>query len=186
MRSFVILLSFIAALAVGASKIEQRDALTIGRLYGYGTNIGGLPLFYGDGIAYLGKNAPSNVSLAMNVTFLHPSSSNMSVIADPLNSNTTILTPPSLFINAAPNAVEPAGFITLDNTTNSTTETDFTIFGSALYFKNSSGPIQAQFYASPTDTDGTYVLKWNTNNIVESNSVPVTLKNIAPPSILAR
>ncbi|KAL9084161.1 MAG: hypothetical protein Q9165_008209 [Trypethelium subeluteriae] len=185
MHSLVTLLSF-AALTVGASKIDKRDALTIGRLYGYGTNISGLPLFYGDGVAYLGQNAPSSVSTAMNLTFLHPSTSNKSVIADPLDSNTTDSTPPSLFINAVPNAVEPAGFITVDNTTNSTTETDFIIFGSALYFKNSSGPIQAQFYASPTDTDGTYVLKWNTNNIVESDSVPVTVKNIAPPAILLR
>ena len=110
----------------------------------------------------------------------HPSSSNDSVVGNPLTTTAGWISP-SLAINAAPGAVDPAGFITSTNATNSTTETQFILFGKALYYKSSSGTIESQFYAAPTDTDGTYTVLWNTDNSVQENSTPIILKNTAPP-----
>jgi hypothetical protein len=107
----------------------------------------------------------------------HPSSNNSSLIASPL-SPTSGWVAPSLYVDTATGAFEPAGFVTSEDSTAST-QTSFTIFGHLLYYKSPSGLIKTQFYATPTKEDpDVYVLKWNSDNIVEDGSVVVAIKNI--------
>lgn len=117
----------------------------------------------------------------MRWSVYHPSDSNNSVVGEPTTTATDWV-PPSFIINDAPGAIDPAGFITSTNTTNSTIETQFVVFGHALYYKSSSGTIQSQFYAAPADVAGTYTLLWNSDNSVQETSTPVILKNLAPPT----
>jgi len=64
----------LAALSVTTCLVDaravptERTTTSVGSLYGYGTNITGLRLFYGDGIAFLGQSVPDGVSVATNVT----------------------------------------------------------------------------------------------------------------------
>lgn len=79
------LLGLGATIAAAYPAVEARATTSIGQLYAYGTNMSGLPVFYGDGrlfvlelgfiqliaragIAYIGNAIPSNVSVATNVT----------------------------------------------------------------------------------------------------------------------
>ncbi|KAI9688105.1 MAG: hypothetical protein M1822_001611 [Bathelium mastoideum] len=171
-----------AALANGAAVLRNRDTETVGQLFAYGADIEGLPVFYGDGVAYIGNSAPSGIDVARNVTFYHPSSSNMSLIADPTES-VNAWPSPALYVNDAPDTFAPVGFIDSESSKNATTETNFLIFGSVVSYEDSSGTLHSQFYATSTSVNGTYKLMWNTNNTFEADSTPVVLKNLSPPSI---
>lgn len=39
---------------------------------------------------------------------------------------------------------------------------------------------ESKFWASSTDVDGLWKLNWNVNNVNVANSVPVTIKTLAP------
>ncbi|PSR74297.1 hypothetical protein BD289DRAFT_487440, partial [Coniella lustricola] len=41
---------------------------TSGSVYAYGSGINGLPLWYGNGMAYLGPSQPANMTNAANIT----------------------------------------------------------------------------------------------------------------------
>lgn len=63
MVSFSVLSSAACLLMASASATT-----TIGSVYGYGTGINGFPLFYADGVAYLGHGRPEHASTSTNVT----------------------------------------------------------------------------------------------------------------------
>ena len=66
----LLVLPLLSALS-GASFIKQRRAASSEfSLYAYGDGVDGLPVFYGDGIAYIGDAPPPSVSSSMNVTCL--------------------------------------------------------------------------------------------------------------------
>lgn len=47
---------------------HKRATSELGTFYAYGTNMSGVPIFYGDGLAYIGTGHPANITEATNVT----------------------------------------------------------------------------------------------------------------------
>ena len=70
MVSASILLTALSAvhLTTARAVLRERATTLVGTLYGYGANITGLPLFYGDGIAYLGDQPPVDIAAVSNMT----------------------------------------------------------------------------------------------------------------------
>lgn len=67
--------SWLTALGAATSVVNARavvaraeDATGRIAIYAYGVNVPALPLFYGDGLAYLGWRRPENATVAANVT----------------------------------------------------------------------------------------------------------------------
>jgi len=50
------------------ANFTRATSSSLGQFYAYGTDIPGLPLFCGDGIAYIGTQSPPRVANATNVT----------------------------------------------------------------------------------------------------------------------
>ncbi|KAK5113712.1 hypothetical protein LTR85_010729 [Meristemomyces frigidus] len=130
--------------------VKERDTTSLGTFYAYASNISGLSLSYGDGIAYIGNVRPTDVSVATNVTF---SEVNDQLIAT--SSDTTLTsngTTPRLFIDQSVAAFVSAGFTTATNT--SVTTTGFDMFGTLLVWASSAGELESKWYAAPTRQEG--------------------------------
>ncbi|KAK4546389.1 hypothetical protein LTR36_002066 [Oleoguttula mirabilis] len=171
-------LSAVASIVHARAVVAERDTTSIGELYGYATNISGLPLFYGDGVAYIGNVRPQNISFATNVTFAEVDEQ---LVASPTNLTLTTdgnWTTPRLFIDQTAGAFDSAGFTTSSNTT--VTTTGFTLFGTLLVWESTAGLLESKWYATPTDQEGLWYLKWNVDNVLAMSAVPLVLKNLAP------
>lgn len=75
-------------------------------------------------------------------------------------------------------------FLNSSAPSDSYTNSGFTWFGKYLFWTNSTGVMQSNWYASlvPGQTD-VYVLKWNAANVDDGNGTAVSLKSEGPPKL---
>ncbi|KAF2141092.1 uncharacterized protein K452DRAFT_288471 [Aplosporella prunicola CBS 121167] len=166
-----------------ASPLEERAVKSGVQLFAYGggrdDSMGGLPVFYADGTAYIGQVVPSGASVVSNITMTWTSASEAAVI----NSNTTRVNWAAtkyLFVDTADDAFEPLQIVATapsDDYTN----TGFVFYGSTLFRKADSGIFESLFYAKVTTQDGLYKLAWNAAENDDADAIPVGIRT-TPPS----
>ncbi|KAF3029171.1 hypothetical protein E8E12_000402 [Didymella heteroderae] len=163
-------------LALGMKKREMPSNFA---LYGYAPGLGGLPLFYADGYAYVGEAAQSNSSDAANVAF--------SLGPDDVwigNSNTTLLTNSTaanwsnvtFYVPDNTTSDKRVGFLASDASTDGAIETGFFFYGSTAVLIGESGTLESNFYALQV-SERTHRLYWNDTSL---GQVPVVLRSMAP------
>ncbi|KAF7856336.1 hypothetical protein EAF04_009864 [Stromatinia cepivora] len=172
------LLVLFGGLTASAAVIGKRTDSSF-HLYAYGTGIGGLPVYYSDGNAFVGSKFPSGSNVNTNIIFA-PSSSNEWVITPTSNITLTNTTSPALFIDPSATGLTNVGF-TGPASSNGTTK-GFISFGNWAMWENpSTSKIASNFYATPV-SDGIWQLKWNAEEIDDGSSVSVAVRKVAPSS----
>ena len=95
--------------------------------------------------------------------------------------NTTFNSTKYLWIDTATAAYEPVAFASSTSTTGYT-DSGMVFYGSIAMWEPTDGLFEAVFYATPTTTKGTYILKWNEASIDDGVSTAVVVKKTAPVS----
>ena len=62
-------------------------------------------------------------------------------------------------------------------------DNDFIVFGSLITWEDAKGILEAAWFAEETTTEGLWVLKWNTDNAIDTAGFPIALKNLAPTTL---
>ncbi|ETS85149.1 hypothetical protein PFICI_03174 [Pestalotiopsis fici W106-1] len=149
-----------------AVAIQSRATTNIG-FYAYASSssagIGGLPVQYIDGMAYVVDTAV--VTTGENVTFSLVSTTFAATTADGDKS--------LLYIPSTSGAV---GFTSAASETKVTTK--FGTYGTVVYNYH-TGSIETLFYAEPTETTGLWQLTWDSDN---TDAIAVAIKDNAPTS----
>ncbi|KAF3761601.1 hypothetical protein M406DRAFT_74551 [Cryphonectria parasitica EP155] len=180
---------YLTMLVLGAALTTASPAINTARAssdaaapyFAYGTGVNGLPLWYGDGVAYLGKFHPSNVTNSANVT-LTLSDKSIKTVVNKTNSADPDVGSSLLYINTVSGAFSEVGF-TNDSSTDEHTTTGFGLLGTMLVWENSKGDLDSSWYAEPVTEDQTvYKLLWNTDLVSSDTAVAVVLKKTPPPS----
>lgn len=79
-------------------------------------------------------------------------------------------------INTKPGAFEP---VKLVSNNSDTTSSGFDFYGhDAVYWSEEEA--ESKWWATTTETDGLWILKWNVDGTNQPNSVPVVVKDRAP------
>ncbi|KAA8899146.1 hypothetical protein FN846DRAFT_1023349 [Sphaerosporella brunnea] len=175
----------LGAFASAATLEHKRDAATGTSLYAYGTNVSGINVFYGDGLAYTGTTIPDWINVASNVTFNFDSTDTK--VPWTITSNTsTAITGSQLYVIPTSGKFQQVGFVASNGTAPTGAATSgFTWFGTMLAYSESSSNMEMKFWASPTNTSGVWALMWNADGTTDGTSVPVVLKR-TPPTVLTR
>ncbi|KAJ5670732.1 uncharacterized protein N7477_006095 [Penicillium maclennaniae] len=141
-------------------------------LYAYGENVGGLSLFYANGLAYIGDPANSTSSTASSVSFKRSSDSSSTWIANP-NSTTKAEAGWSdelLYVPSSSSSNHQMGF-TSSRRSNETT-TGFIFYGQWVMVELESGDMSSSFYVRrESEGKGVYSLLWNVTD--EETAIPV-------------
>ncbi|KAL1798269.1 hypothetical protein ACET3X_002306 [Alternaria dauci] len=180
MRS--ILLCLLPLAVLGARK---RDiASTAFQLYAYSEEIGGFPLFYADGLAYVGSPTLFKGTDASVVTFTIDADKNF--IGNP-NATTAASKPTwsnaALFIPSSHSNDRRVGFLPSNHDAgNATIRTSgFAFYGSTAMLYGEDGSISTSFYGMKVE-NGVFQLHWNDTD----GKVPLTLRNIAPSNVVSK
>ncbi|KAF2027241.1 hypothetical protein EK21DRAFT_115009 [Setomelanomma holmii] len=149
-------------------------------LYAYGKDLqSGLKLYYGDGLAYVGLQAPSFVTEAVNITL--SLTDDEKFVAMP-GGTVEWSSQPTMYIGANSGDLKVVGF-TVGNETASTNSTvdGFGLFGGWAFNNMDAGEIEMKFVASPTNETNVYQVKWNAASTkVSGSDVPISLRTAAP------
>ncbi|KAF2661806.1 hypothetical protein K491DRAFT_687202 [Lophiostoma macrostomum CBS 122681] len=174
--------SLYAALLACIGTATSNQHMTDFKLYAYGSGLKpGLRLFYGDGLAYIGEKTPSFVTEAVNVTFSE-SVDGTEFVAKPDTS--TAWDQELLYVVNSTDAFDSVGFATDgDNGTSSNTTSGFGLYGGWAFHQNGDGKIQMKFYATPTDDEDIYLVKWSAGGTQTSGDTPIALRTMAPTVI---
>ncbi|OJD38658.1 cytochrome p450 protein [Diplodia corticola] len=179
----LVLLAASSIASAASVPLEARAAAFDSKMvYAYGATpdagIGGVRLTYGDGTAFVGNRPPSNVSVASNITFSWDSSSGPIGIS-PNSSNVTFGQSQYFYINPNGSAFDSVQ-ISDSAPSDSYTDTGFVFYGNWLFWKSDAGKLESKFYATPSDENGVWTLKWNAGSSDDGTSVPISLRTIAP------
>ncbi|CAN9473369.1 unnamed protein product [Alternaria alternata] len=162
---------------LGARKRDASPSSTF-QLYAYSDRFGGLPLFYADGLAYLGNPSLSNSSDAAVVIFTtdsdHHFVGNPNVTAGSVAPSWSNVT---LFVPEPSSGSKRVGFLPPnDGTGNATTHTSgFAFYGSTAMLYGDDGSIATSFSGIQSE-NGIYELFWNDTE----GTTPLTLRKQAP------
>ncbi|KAE9378162.1 hypothetical protein N431DRAFT_399624 [Stipitochalara longipes BDJ] len=186
----------LCSLSSAASLPHKRSTESGVSLFVYGTDTGGDgpnggPIFYVDGLAYVGTTiAPSWATVATNITFtLDPDSTTTAWTISPNSSTVTFNSTESMYIIPTTGSFTQVGFSSSTDTlpTDAVT-TGFTFFGTNVAYAASDSNYELMFWASATNTSGVYALYWNaaasTDDLI-NGSFPVTVKTTAPTVLSA-
>jgi len=175
-----------------ATLAQKRDTLANITIFAYGAATPGLPVFYADGLAYIGRTPPTFATMATNITFATDSTSTTVPWTIAANSTTQSFNETlDLYIVTTADSFTQVGFASSDTLPTDANTTGFTWFGSSVAFAASDSNFELQFWANATTEEGIYGLYWNTattaaaaaDGTVMDGSFPVTLKS-TPPTIL--
>ncbi|OCK92396.1 uncharacterized protein K441DRAFT_614615 [Cenococcum geophilum 1.58] len=152
-------------------------------LYAYGSGIGGLPVFYSDGNAYIGHGPPPNASSSANITLTKNPNDSVGWIANPNTTTSSNATwaDASFYVPSPEASSHQVGFTS--NATSDQISSGFAFYGHVTFLVASSGGWEALFYAKPTASSGIWSLMWNQTGETDSSAVPVALKDSAPPTL---
>ncbi|GME26722.1 hypothetical protein GTA08_BOTSDO04156 [Neofusicoccum parvum] len=145
------------------------------KLYAYGHNItNGLDVFIADGVAYAGKQAPSNATSVANVTLATTDSDDgaWTVTADSGEFDSVYWG-----ISSSGNSMETVG---VTNSTSSMNTTGFGLYGAWAYHLSEAGEIEMNYRAVPTGVDDLYVIKWAPSATIDDESLLINLRTASP------
>jgi len=132
------------------------------------------------GVAYIGLTAPTNASIASNVTFSESGSDSSAWVIDSAPAATNI-TGLNFAIDPASDAFNSVQFA--NSNSSSLTTSGFMFYGSLVFWVSSSDDWLSLFYATETEQDNLWTLKWNSNQTSDDGSIPVTLNTQAPGNL---
>jgi len=165
-----------------ASSFFPNGLLTNITLHAYGGEANGAPVFYGDGLAYIGNTLPTSWPGPLSsITFTSESRStttpwNITFAENVPDSSITY----SMYIVSTSTSASQVGFApSNEEVPAGGTMIGFTWFGKEVAYATSS-KLKMQFWASATNTTGVWALYWNENAASFDDAFPVTLKSIAP------
>ncbi|KAG9187947.1 hypothetical protein G6011_01870 [Alternaria panax] len=163
---------------LGARKRDVSSSATF-QLYAYGDGFGGLPLYYVDGLAYIGDPSVANSSEAAVVIF--SMDSNHHFIGNPNVTDGDVAPSWSnvtLFVPEPSSGDKRVGFLPPnDGTGNTTTHTSgFAFYGSTAMLHGDDGSISTAFSSIKSQKTGMYELFWNDTE----GAIPLTLRRTAP------
>ncbi|RYP68373.1 hypothetical protein DL769_005527 [Monosporascus sp. CRB-8-3] len=151
-------------------------------LFAYGEGIGGLPVFYNEGLAFITDFRTTNTTDMVPVLFTF---SDTTLTAQPNTTSTNSSSSPvfesAVFGIPADSASSRQVSFLRNETSNGETTSGFGFFGTIVFLEGSDGSLQTLFYAEPTDTEGIWSLAWDDADT--EGAVPVTVKNSSPPSL---
>ncbi|KAF2124575.1 hypothetical protein P153DRAFT_370970 [Dothidotthia symphoricarpi CBS 119687] len=172
--------AMLCALPLGALGAVKRATAAEFPLFGYGgMAIGGLPLYYLDGYAYLGDPKATNDAGAAVVTFT--STDDNKWIASPNITTTVNGTTPSwsnetLYIPASIASDKRVGFFSSNSTNSSEITTGFSFYGTTASLLTDDGQLQTLWTVS-NETGKPRALYWNDYSL---GQVSVILRSIGP------
>ncbi|KAI0481953.1 hypothetical protein GGR56DRAFT_162806 [Xylariaceae sp. FL0804] len=174
----VLVASGLPAVLAGAPALFKRAPTGDFNLYAYGEDMGGLPLFYSKGLAYVGHVASANDSDAAAVSFVY--GTDTSLTGSP-NATATSHTwsNVSLVVPSASSTSDAVVFAN-SNTTSDGETTDYTFYGAFLMRRDSSGSMVSSWYAAPADVDGVWSLNWDSDDSETDGAVEIALKTTKP------
>ncbi|KAF2807958.1 uncharacterized protein BDZ99DRAFT_464860 [Mytilinidion resinicola] len=172
-----------AGLLASASTLKLRadDASHTFSLYAYGTDITpGLPLFYGDGKAYIGTSTPSWLSEGVNIT-LTSTDDDTTFVAAPSSSSTNWTTTPMMYIDTTSDAFQPVGFTSTNSSLSDGQVTSgFGLYGGWAMHLADDGTVEMGFYAVETNVTDVYEVLWNAATATPTTGTAIALRTIAP------
>ncbi|PYI06950.1 hypothetical protein BO78DRAFT_342231, partial [Aspergillus sclerotiicarbonarius CBS 121057] len=178
MRWMSILCPLVAMQAgIGAAWVThvKRGSEQNATLYAYGANASAWPISYGlrDGLLYIAENPDNNAADLTAMYWDLPSITDECWIVNGTFVNGTHAG--SLYIR--PENDNSIGVLPFAKATAiDGTVTGFALFASQLVYNNNT-QLEAQFWASSTDTDGVYALVWvEDEREIGSGSFPVVVK----------
>ncbi|KAI1340238.1 hypothetical protein F5Y15DRAFT_52177 [Xylariaceae sp. FL0016] len=179
LQNFV-LLGLPLAVAASPSPVKRAPSGSF-TLYAYGDGIGGAPVFSDGETAYVGKQSSLNGSNVAQVTFTV--GDNNSLLASP-NTTSGTTTPSwsntTFYVPSTSSSAHTVGF-TNSTPSDEMAATDFIFYGQVVFHQNDDGDLEGEWYATTTQYDEVWTLKWNTSSDDNSTSmVAVTLKATAP------
>ncbi|KAF5973881.1 hypothetical protein FBULB1_8055 [Fusarium bulbicola] len=151
-------------------------------LYAYGTGVGGLPIFSSGSEIFVGnfskiddsEAAPILFTVGDDAWYASPNTTGYAEGREPSWSNLTF---------AVPGPSSSSHSVKLINSTADTDAyvSDLMFYGTFVMVEE-DGQMTSLWYATPSETDGVYVIGWNSSDAGHSdNKVTITLKR-TPPS----
>ncbi|KAJ5779177.1 hypothetical protein N7457_006897 [Penicillium paradoxum] len=185
-------------LVCSAQPVEKRQSTESFKLYAYGENISGLPVFYSNGTAEIADSskvdttrmtsidckrrsfaARSKTLDANNALVTASNDSPSTWTAHPTSSSNdrvSALSTNTLYLGQGDESNE-VGFTGTSETERSNKLSNvWSLYGNYVLVSMSG----ANFYARPTGTDGLYSLLWSTSAETMTDYIPLTLRTIEP------
>ncbi|RYP66627.1 hypothetical protein DL771_007696 [Monosporascus sp. 5C6A] len=172
--------------AVNAATIPSRaDPEQSFGLYAYGEGIGGLPVFYNEGMAFVTDFTTANTTDMVPVSFTF---SDTTFTAQPNTTSNNSSSSPGFDVAVLSIPADDAPYRQVHFLVNDTSDgkitSGFGFFGAMVFLQGSDGSLQTQFYAESTDTEGIWALAWDDADA--EGAVPVTIKDTPPPNLEAK
>ncbi|KAK9858899.1 hypothetical protein MYU51_015705 [Penicillium brevicompactum] len=185
MRLPLVFLLLAVGIGCSANPLAVRETTAPFKIYAYGKGISGLPVFYKDGTAELVDTAKVNTAAMSDVQFAYSTESSNTWIASPDSTERSApFSANVLCLNQDTASANPVSFSGTSEVGRSNKLTNvWSLYGSYVLVTLD----KANFYAKPTGTDGLYSLLWSTSAEEMTDSIPLTLRTIAPAtaSVLA-
>ncbi|KAJ4417711.1 hypothetical protein N0V82_005985 [Gnomoniopsis sp. IMI 355080] len=183
------ILTFGAILASGSALpssemdlLESRATSSNYSLFAYGsstdTEIGGFPIIYYDGLAYIAD--PAKVNQTMDYVVFKTNSTQL--IANPLTLSTATWSESLFYITVG---YGPTGFYKegVSNISTSTIKTTgFKFYGTTAMI-NIDGTLETLWYAVATAVDGLWSVGWNATGAGEDSAELLSLRKAAAPNV---
>jgi len=172
--------------AVNAATIPSRvDPGERFGLFAYGEGVGGLPVFYNEGLAFITDFRAANTTDMVPVLFtLNDTTLTAQPNPDAPTSNNSSSFPgfeSAVFGIPAEGASSRQISFLGNETSKGEITSGFGFFGQIVFLEDSDGSLQTRFYAEPTDTEGIWALAWNDTDA--EGAIPVTVKDSSPPNL---
>ncbi|RYP38380.1 hypothetical protein DL768_010790 [Monosporascus sp. mg162] len=148
-------------------------------LFAYGEGIGGLPVFYNEGMAFVTDSETANATDMVPVRFTFRDTTLTAQLSN--NSSSSPGFKSAIFSIPAENASFHQIYFLRNETSDGETTSGFGFFGQILFLEGSDGSLQTLFYAEPTDTEDIWALAWGDADA--EGAVPLTIKDSSPPSL---
>ncbi|KAK1688918.1 hypothetical protein BDP55DRAFT_33831 [Colletotrichum godetiae] len=165
-----------------SSHVRRADTSSF-QIYAYGTGIGGLALFTAGGDAYFGDYTQFNDSNAAPVIFTPEEDDTETWLGAP---NTTAVTTAPTWSNltftipTADSGVHNVAFLNSSDSTTGRKTSGFSFYGNFVLVEAEDGSFESWWYATATDIDGIYNLKWNETGDDTDDKIILNLRRTAP------
>ncbi|KAK7533474.1 hypothetical protein IWX49DRAFT_313996 [Phyllosticta citricarpa] len=147
------------------------------KLFAYsGEDMVGLNVFASDGLVYAGDSSSLDRSTISNLTISadDATDSTWHVTVDNSNGSSTGYW---TIQGASDSTLET---VSVSTSQDSGTTTGFGLYGAWAYHISNSGDIEMNYRATPTETDGLYLIKWDPTSTTDDSAVAVQLRTQSP------
>ncbi|KXH45660.1 hypothetical protein CSIM01_09729 [Colletotrichum simmondsii] len=187
-----------------SSHVRRADTSSF-QIYAYGTGIGGLALFTAGGDAYFGDYTQFNDSNAAPVIckYRQPhfpflataglTGRSMTVTPDEDDTETWLGAPNTTAVTTAPtwsnltftiptadSGVHNVAFLNSSASTTGRKTSGFSFYGNFVLVEAEDGSFESWWYATATDIDGIYNLRWNETGDDTDDKIILNLRRTAP------